>query len=646
MKRNFLFYSSVVAFGLAGCSSYEDSNSFEYENVVVRTEETSGATRDKTDERTTIDLKDRAMVCSLNPNSPLSSRLDVFCKAIVAIEDAVVYQDPATGAKNDIKVPLFQILYVFSKERHNGQTFVLVGKSFNKGSKIGYINESDLVYWNHRVGVCPQYASSRSNHIRIYATAEDAQASLEGKDVEPSATFDVSPSRPRPVQPWLITDKIPLRDGKIAYKVCAPGRKESVNSDGGNLYSNEEIKDMAIAVRRLDVAFLIDSTASMRKAIEDVREGVVQVAQAIEQSKTEENVDVSFALVVYRDVIDGDNQFEFYNLNDLNAFVERISRLKAFGGGDGPERGAPAAKEAIVKLDWRPGSIRHLIAVGDASWHESGPNNPDSIGNDYLAELAERNRVHISVLAVDRKNLMNQLDSLVKKTDGEALLFDAENDSLANDLATKLKKHLANSELGGDVFDSFASGADAKTAARNLGESIEKIYDVVNVLRTQGVDFERFKSRLDAGQTTLIDGWIVADENSDSETLELEIFLRRFEADYLKALYESYRQSDEGSILDKYRDCMILAVGSRLQDPNAPNVYRTDFSNSGLPFNSQSILRLSEDDFRAMNQVQRAKLFHNLDEKIQTFDSYLNNDGRWSKFTETPSGWIPEKAFF
>jgi hypothetical protein len=122
----------------------------------------------------------------------------------------------------------------------------------------------------------------------------------------------------------------------------------------------------------LDVAFVIDSTGSMWDEIDEVKENVTALAEQISAI----DPDYRLALVDYRDTLDEESDYQSrldvdFTL-DIASFDLELNALEAEGGGDTPESVYSGLMTAL-NLDWRPGSKKIVIQIGDAPAKDPEP---------------------------------------------------------------------------------------------------------------------------------------------------------------------------------------------------------------------------------------------------------------------------------
>lgn len=121
----------------------------------------------------------------------------------------------------------------------------------------------------------------------------------------------------------------------------------------------------ALGQKELDLAILIDCTASMFGEIAAAQAGVDDMMRFVCDIVASARI----AIVGYRDDHD-DWETRFWDFTgDIDQAREQLWTLTADGGGDFPEAVFPAMKLAFTKLAWRKDSTKVLVLVGDAPPH-------------------------------------------------------------------------------------------------------------------------------------------------------------------------------------------------------------------------------------------------------------------------------------
>lgn len=122
-------------------------------------------------------------------------------------------------------------------------------------------------------------------------------------------------------------------------------------------------------LHRVDICFVIDTTGSMSGFLNEAKKRLIGTLEALSgQSK----IDLHVGLVEFRDHPPQDNSFitQVTNLTGtIKAIQSTIDRLKADGGGDGPEAVYRGIADACNQLAWREHSIRYILLVGDSPPH-------------------------------------------------------------------------------------------------------------------------------------------------------------------------------------------------------------------------------------------------------------------------------------
>ena len=156
----------------------------------------------------------------------------------------------------------------------------------------------------------------------------------------------------------------------------------------------------------VDLAFVVDTTASMTPLIEAAQRQMIELLDGLAQAAS---VDLRLGVVEYRDHPPQDRMV--YRVHpftgDLGRARGTIMKLRAKGGGDGPEAVLDGVLAACWELAWRPHARRLAVLVGDAPPHGAG-----AVGDAFpdgcpcgetiasVAEAAEEERVTLYALGL------------------------------------------------------------------------------------------------------------------------------------------------------------------------------------------------------------------------------------------------------
>lgn len=145
--------------------------------------------------------------------------------------------------------------------------------------------------------------------------------------------------------------------------------------------------DAAAAVRKLDLAVVVDVTGSMSDELRFLQAELRSIIDSLEARHRDLDIRVAFSF--YRD--EGDDfvtqTFDFDS--DIARAQTRLAAQRAAGGGDYEE----AMQDALVRaaqLEWRDDAVKSLLLVGDAPPHDQ------DIPQTWLAaEHLRAERVHV-----------------------------------------------------------------------------------------------------------------------------------------------------------------------------------------------------------------------------------------------------------
>jgi len=137
---------------------------------------------------------------------------------------------------------------------------------------------------------------------------------------------------------------------------------------------------------RIDVVFVIDSTGSMADEIRTVKTHLIKIIKEVEGGQPRPYLRVG--VVTYRDHELEEKEYlyrKFDLTNDINAAVNFINGIEAYGGGDLPEAVADGLDVAINQMNWNdivytqnqqinpvPSTKRLIFLIGDAAPHGEG----------------------------------------------------------------------------------------------------------------------------------------------------------------------------------------------------------------------------------------------------------------------------------
>ncbi len=392
---------------------------------------------------------------------PLTLALVLFCASIGAAEKrvpvklegksvlplrvlskpfATIYE--AKGATDKIveeNVPAFRSFYVYTRptamDLELEDAWYEVG-SDNRGGVVGWMKQDDVFEWKqalclmytHPLGRQPvlMFESRKFSRDLVekkaaerVSVAEDLYAKIEAgtisKDfpvisVEPQKAVDIT--KEFYLLPILEYEDIEVenREGRLLKLAAvtnsgATAREKSDIRTNKNYLSkanesqtqttNEKLQDM-----KVDVVWVIDTTASMQGYIDKTLEVVKNISSDIGDNEAVKNA-VKFGVWGYRDAADEIQGMEYTTKNytpelrHVDEFIPELSQVKAVRvSSKGYEEDMfSGMADAISATPWTEGAMRFIILVGDAPSHIAG--------HKWNASGQDENSLH--GLAADRK---------------------------------------------------------------------------------------------------------------------------------------------------------------------------------------------------------------------------------------------------
>lgn len=145
--------------------------------------------------------------------------------------------------------------------------------------------------------------------------------------------------------------------------------------------------EAAPAVRKLDLALVIDVTGSMSDELRYLQAELASIVNDLKDRHS--GLDIRVGFTFYRDKGDAFVTRTFALGSDIDAAQKHLAAQRAQGGGDYEE----AMQDALIRAagqDWREDAVKTLLLVADAS-----PHNTDIPLTWRAAEHLRKSRVHI-----------------------------------------------------------------------------------------------------------------------------------------------------------------------------------------------------------------------------------------------------------
>jgi hypothetical protein len=201
--------------------------------------------------------------------------------------------------------------------------------------------------------------------------------------------------------------------------VYEPGRDIDVSLQYRQGFWRRTASQSFSTARQADIVVLIDTTGSMGRSINVLKEKCVGFSNQLKQQALEHR----FALIGFGDTAE-DAWLDKYDFTTSAAeFQKRVAQIKRFDGGDLPESALDAI-EVGLSLPFAKDSLRRFYLVTDAQYHE--PSQSGAKAADIARRLKQANVVlnvfSRSEFEADYKPLLGDSGKFQKLEDFGAVL--------------------------------------------------------------------------------------------------------------------------------------------------------------------------------------------------------------------------------
>lgn len=311
---------------------------------------------------------------------PVQGKPGLYKKVIVKKDDVKLYSEP--NGQVIETVPAFSIF--FQLRTPDGQEssggWIRVGDG--DGTPFGWLEESVVIPWHTRFLLKPKAVSrdpkAPAFTIKHRTNKGEALFIYRGGGTEKESLVPILEELDDQSNPRYKVAFFAGRSSAAVQKSVA--EQQRIQSDP----------------LTLEIVFVIDTTASMTPLLEGVKTVTRNVAASL-RGTTEGLRHVKFGLVEYRDLTP---QITFNNkparvvtkLTDLNSFQQALSPLSVatIGSEEVSEDVLAGLVLALNDAGWSPKSSKHIILLGDASAHLSGPKNSTGHTIDSVLSLARK----------------------------------------------------------------------------------------------------------------------------------------------------------------------------------------------------------------------------------------------------------------
>jgi hypothetical protein len=320
---------------------------------------------------------------------------------LVTTRSTSLHAEPDPGSASS-PAKIFRYWYVLppdpgmASRRHSDlgsltrNDFYRVASGLSESDFKGWLAEDDVVIWNHRQALRPAAQKGREL-VTFYASREEAVAAVRTGDTgaathrEPLSVNDLL------LMPILEADEVRIDDEPNRVFKVAFVSAESNGSGGAATPRTAATGGLTKSIVRkqttVDIVFVVDTTASMARPIEQVRASIARVARNLSR-RTDLQQRLRLGLVGYRDTLDGVRPGPMEYLTkvicdlrsgaDHGLFQRRLAEMKlAQGASEDYAEDVLAGIDTAMedRLGWNPFAWKVIVVVGDSS--AKTPDHPD-----------------------------------------------------------------------------------------------------------------------------------------------------------------------------------------------------------------------------------------------------------------------------
>ena len=366
-------------------------------------------------------------VASGKDEQPLRRESSVLFRRVLSLPGAVLRPRPdATDTAEGKDVTTFSVFYVYEVRTVDGEAWLRVGRSIQRGSE-GWIAARQTEEWRNMLvmqfpdranrGRVPFFDDERNVRtlLESFRRERDVRAlyerlqrgdagAIEGLVAVEPAEAIAGDARPylMPILDWR-SNVVIVDTGDIATLVQVAG----INAAGATEPTTGDDPDLSEL--NIGIAFVIDTTRSMGPYMRTAREIVVDFAREIESEGVGHFVD--FALVGYRDNTGPNPGIEYVSriyrdfggISDLTALENELARARISPAStqDWREDAFAGLRTAIEELSWSPRmAARVIVLITDAGARSGSDPLASNPSYDTLNVRDDAQRRNIAIIPI------------------------------------------------------------------------------------------------------------------------------------------------------------------------------------------------------------------------------------------------------
>ena len=619
---------------------------------------------------------------------------------VITHPGAAISQKPAsTGQSQSQPLRPFTVLYVYSRELKDGEEWLEAGPS-SAGEVSGWIRAGLTSDWKQAMTLVLTERTGRQPVLFFKdgeSLMEVCSAEAPGKVAEQLAgRFEQSktggggvpeefpllamePSQEAvPRQRFYLMPIFQVKEpfeGVKFLEVASidPGlpikETEPPTAQAKSVQAVGPIKEE----QKTAIAFVIDTTISMKPYIERSRRAVVKIYDAVEKAGLADRV--AFGLVAFRNSIEKTPGLEYTSqvVSDFKDGMNRDEFEKALAGVDEAkvsshsfdEDAFAGLKTALEKLHWEPYHSRLILLITDAgSIRNDDPLSSTGMNETEMADLAAAAGVKIFALHL-RTPAGQRWGRTHAQAEKQYRTLTRQSDPALADLyvpvdATDLK---AGVEGFGRIVEGVAATMVDLVKATAAGQRLrlpapasvkpgdpvsEAEYKAAVVGYAMQLDFLGKKGGIQAPQ--VVTSWIVdKDLAAFTPAVQICVLLSKNQLSdlyqRLKIIRDQAQRTKRTGAKDFFQGIMSAAAGiSRdpIQFSKQPNLSLQQMGVLGeyledLPY-KKGILRLTEEDWLRMSLGEQQAFIDTLKSKMRRYEEYHDDVENWETFGAVDPG--------
>ncbi|PLX62367.1 MAG: VWA domain-containing protein [Sedimenticola selenatireducens] len=591
-------------------------------------------------------------------------------------------------------VQAFRPLYVFAREGidlsnpSDPQGWYQVGS--NKKQTTGWIQAKDALEWRQALVVAythPGGIAEGRKPVLMFKDVESLQAIVDAEDMTgkaaeiynaidnatpPDTVVSMEPKRYidinrqfyiLPILDWEQLDIYGDEVRLLQLAAAVPGQRGADTLDDSGYRDQastgrEVDQGAGLADLSIDVVFVMDTTRSMQPYIDMTRDAVRRMVQTTGDRLKDK---VKFGLVGYRDAVAAVPAVDYTSRNftpelvDANSLIEVLTneaRATPAGSLDYAEE-VFSGVDMALRSQWRPGALRFIVLVGDASSHPRGhPQNTTGKDETDLRRELDDAGVHLISLhlqderaAEDHDRAATQFGHLaqVRGSDGQQALvqvnafkegdFQAAVDSVVGGVVSRFEQSLAMRSLPPPPpMPEYGADLDVATQGQM---AMDKVWEAA-LIEYLGKGARPPKD---------IVAWVMDRDllNPADTALEVRVLVTREQLSSLvQALDRVLKAFDQAKISQgQFFEALQSVSGQTLKRPEdlgrAQSLAETGLLPAfiqSLPYRSD-ILSLSNEMFASLTAEQRVQLEWGLKAKLAQYLAINSQVDAWHRLNES-----------